>query len=116
MTRLGIPKRDASTPPPTNKGKLLMTNEPDPLATTDLWPYNRSTGIIPRDMAQSIRAWALTCMTEAELRSYSQQQLLLMYVGHLDDELGKVLKPQRTPEESMATARAVLGLKDHECR
>jgi hypothetical protein len=84
--------------------------------SSDLWPFNRNTDIMDRDLARSIRAWALTCMTEAELRSYSQQQLLLMYIGHLDDVLGKVLKQQRTAEESMAAARAVLDLKEHECR
>lgn len=79
---------------------------------TDLWPFNRNTTIIDRKLARSIRAWALTCMTEAELRSYSQRQLLIMHIEHCGSLLGKVLRPARSPEDAEAAARYVLGVED----
>jgi hypothetical protein len=76
--------------------------DPEPV----LWPFNRNTDIIDRDLARSIRAWALTCMTEAELRSYSQRQLLMMHVDHCGSLLEKVLGPStQSPEDAE-------GLKD----
>jgi hypothetical protein len=44
---------------------------------SDLWPFNRSTNIIDRDLARSIRTWALTDrgMSEAELRKPSYARL-----------------------------------------
>jgi len=46
---------------------------------TTTWPYCPGSGLIGRDLAENIRTWALTVMSEAELRSYSQRQLLSMY-------------------------------------
>jgi hypothetical protein len=80
----------------------------------DLWPFNRNTGILDRDLARRIRSWALSAaggMTETELRSYSQRQCLHLYITrHLEPLLHRLLKPQRPPEVSEAGAiRAVLG-------
>jgi len=48
-------------------------------------------------------------MTEAELNSYSQRQLLRMYIDRsIVPAIEKVLKRQRTPEESLAAAKYVL--------
>jgi hypothetical protein len=77
---------------------------------TDLWPYNPNTAIIPCDLARSIRAWALAEMSEAQLHSYSQRQLLLMYVAHLGTILASIREPTRTQEESIAAARRVMGI------
>jgi hypothetical protein len=82
---------------------------------TDLWPFNPNTNIFDRETAAAIRRWALSetgaGMTEAELRSYSQCQLLSMYVtGYLEPTLRRLLKPQRPPEVSEAGAnRALFG-------
>jgi len=83
---------------------------------TDLWPYCEGSGLIDRDLARSIREWALTgsasCapeMTEAELNNYSQRQLMQMYIQRgIVPTIEKVLKRQRMPEESSTAAKAVL--------
>ena len=54
-------------------------------ATPSAWPYTARSGILDRKLAANIRAWALTNksgphMTQAELHSYSQGQLLSMYL------------------------------------
>ncbi len=76
---------------------------------TDLWPYCECSGLIDRDLARSIREWALTEMTEAELHSYSQRRLLRIYIQRgIVPTIERVLKRQRTPEESSTAAKAVL--------
>ena len=57
----------------------------DTAATPSAWPYSACSGILDRKLAANIRAWALTNksgphMTQAELHSYSQGQLLSMYL------------------------------------
>jgi hypothetical protein len=49
-------------------------------STPGAWPYSACSGILDRKLAANIRAWALTHMSEAELHSYSQGQLLSMYL------------------------------------
>jgi hypothetical protein len=76
---------------------------------TDLWPFCEGSGLISRDLARSIRAWALTEMTEAELNSYSQRQLMQMYIHRgIVPTIEKVLKRERTLEESSTAAKVVL--------
>jgi hypothetical protein len=78
-----------------------MTNE------TNLWPYCERSGLIDRDLARSIREWALTEMTEAELRSYSQRQLMQMYIQrHLGPTLERVLG--RSLPSDLEAAKVVL--------
>ena len=52
-------------------------------ATSPAWPYSACSGILDRKLAESIRAWALSRMSQAELHSYSQRQLLSMYLEHI---------------------------------
>jgi hypothetical protein len=48
-------------------------------------------------------------MTVAELNSYSQRQLMQMYIQRgIAPMIEKMLKRQRTPEESSTAAKAVL--------
>jgi hypothetical protein len=54
------------------------------------WPYTAGSCLIDPDTARSIRDWALQDMTEAELHSLSQRQLLGMYLDHLRECLVKV--------------------------
>jgi hypothetical protein len=49
-------------------------------STSSGWPYSACSGILDRKLAANIRAWALTHMSQAELHSYSQRQLLSMYL------------------------------------
>jgi hypothetical protein len=49
------------------------------LATT--WPYCAGSDLIGRELAANIRTWALTRMSQAELHSHSQRQLLRMYIS-----------------------------------
>jgi hypothetical protein len=83
------------------------------------WPYSESSGLIDRDLARSIRAWALTegangqSMAEAELNSYSQRQLLQMYVSHLAKVLERVRPEMVEPERQVwaaEQAKYVLGI------
>jgi hypothetical protein len=48
--------------------------------TSSAWPYSACSGILDRELAANIRVWALTHMSQAELHSYSQRQLLSMYL------------------------------------
>jgi hypothetical protein len=75
------------------------------------WPFNPNTNIIDRNLARSIRTWALSgVMTEAELRSHSQRQLLRLYIErHIKPTIAKALAPTRTPEEAEAAAGRVLS-------
>jgi hypothetical protein len=60
-------------------------------ATPSGWPYSACSLIIDRKLAANIRAWALTHMSEAELHSYSQRQLLSMYLEqHILPSIQKV--------------------------
>jgi hypothetical protein len=74
-----------------------------PLADAGGWPYSESSRLIDRDLAASIRQWALTegangqPMAEAELHSYSQRQLLQMYVDHLAKVLERVRPEMADP-------------------
>jgi len=76
---------------------------------SDLWPYCECSGLIDRELARSIRAWALIEMTEAELNSYSQRQLMQMYIQRgIVPTIEKVLNRQCSPEEGAAATKAVL--------
>ena len=63
-------------------------NAVPPTHVADLWPYCARSGLIERELARAIRAWALAAgpngspprMTEAELNSHSQRQLVHMYL------------------------------------
>jgi len=73
----------------------------------DLWPYSESSGLISRELARSIRAWALTEMTEAQLNNYSQRQLMQMYIERgIVPTIEKVLG-RRLPSD-FELAKAVL--------
>jgi hypothetical protein len=52
-----------------------MTN-----ASTITWPFSAGSMLIDKELAQNITAWALTCMSPAELHSYSQRRLMGMYL------------------------------------
>lgn len=75
--------------------EMMITEKTDTTTTTDIndrnavtadaatpsgWPYSACSGILDRKLAANIRAWALTHMSQAELHSYSQRQLLSMYL------------------------------------
>jgi hypothetical protein len=51
-----------------------------PAPTSSGWPYSACSGILDREFAANIRVWALTHMSQAQLHSYSQRQLLSMYL------------------------------------
>ena len=71
-----------------------------PVSTLCAWPYSAGSGIIDRKLAANIRAWALTHMSEAELHSYSQRQLLSMYLEqHIRPTLETVAPWMRTGSE-----------------
>jgi hypothetical protein len=60
-------------------------------ATPSAWPYSACSGILDRELAANIRAWALTHMSQAELHSYSQRRLLSMYLEqHILPSIQKV--------------------------
>jgi hypothetical protein len=89
----------------------------------DGWPYRENSGLIDRDLARSIRVWALTegangqPMAEVELHSYSQRQLLQMYVDHLAKVLERARPEMADPErQAWAAGRAkyVLGVDRNE--
>jgi len=78
-------------------------------STADRWPYNPSTNIIDRDLAAAIRKWSLSVMSEADLNRLSQRQALRAYIdGYLVPTLDRVIGQQRSPEESLVAAKAVL--------
>ena len=74
-------------------------------ATPSAWPYTARSGILDRKLAANIRAWALTNksgphMTQAELHSYSQGQLLSMYLEqHIRPTLERVAPWMRIGSE-----------------
>jgi hypothetical protein len=69
-------------------------------ATPSQWPYSACSGILDRKLAANIRAWALTRMSEAELHSYSQRQLLSMYLEqHIRPTLERVAPWMRMASE-----------------
>jgi hypothetical protein len=71
-----------------------------PVSTLCVWPYSAGSGIIDRKLAANIRAWALTHMSEAELHSYSQRQLLSMYLEqHIRPTLERVAPWMRMSSE-----------------
>ena len=77
----------------------------DTAATPSAWPYSACSGILDRKLAANIRAWALTNksgphMTQAELHSYSQGQLLSMYLEqHIRPTLERVAPWMRIGSE-----------------
>jgi hypothetical protein len=73
---------------------------PAPASTPCAWPYSACSGILDRKLAANIRAWALTHMSEAELHSYSQRQLLSMYLEqHIRPTLERVAPWMRMASE-----------------
>jgi hypothetical protein len=71
-----------------------------PATTPRAWPYSACSGILDRKLAANIRAWALTHMSEAELHSYSQRQLLSMYLEqHIRPTLERVAPWMRMGSE-----------------
>ena len=81
------------------------TPSSDSTPTTTTWPYCTRSGILDRKLATNIRAWALTNesgphMTQAELHSYSQGQLLSMYLEqHIRPTLERVAPWMRVGSE-----------------
>ena len=79
-------------------------------ATPSAWPYTARSGILDRKLAANIRAWALTNksgphMTQAELHSYSQGQLLSMYLEqHIRPTLERVAPWMRIGSEARGGA------------
>jgi hypothetical protein len=67
-----------------------------PLTTAD--GRTAKSGLIDREMAFSIRVLMLRWMSEAELSSYSQRQLLMMYVEFLGCLLEDVCPEVADPE------------------
>jgi hypothetical protein len=74
-------------------------SEDSPPEQLPLWPYSSRSSLVAPEIAKSIRAWALNGgadgspprMTEKELNSYSQRQLVDMYLNqHLIPTLRKV--------------------------
>jgi len=69
-------------------------------ATPSAWPYSARSGILDRELAANIRAWALTHMSQTELHSYSQRQLLGMYLEqHIRPMLERVAPWMRMGSE-----------------
>ena len=78
----------------------ISTPSSDSTPTTTTWPYCARSGILDRELARNIRAWALTRMSEAELHSYSQGQLLNMYLEqHIRPTLERVAPWMRMGSE-----------------
>jgi hypothetical protein len=69
------------------------------------WPYTERSCLIAPDTARSIRAWALKEMTEAQLNSYSQRQLMEMHLKRARDILAKV-RPEMNDPENKAWSQA----------
>jgi hypothetical protein len=94
---------------------MMITDLTDTTATTDVndhnavagaastssgWPYSACSGILDRELAANIRVWALTHMSQAELHSYSQRQLLGMYLEqHIRPTLERVAPWMRMGSE-----------------
>jgi hypothetical protein len=62
------------------------------------WPYTERSCLIAPDTARSTRAWALKEMTEAQLNSYSQRQLMEMHLKRARDLLAKVRPEMNDPD------------------
>jgi hypothetical protein len=76
------------------------------------WPYTERSCLIAPDTARSIRAWALQEMTEAQLNSYSQRQLMEMHLKRARDILAKARREMNDPEVmawSQAKAEAMFA-------
>jgi hypothetical protein len=58
----------------------MIANQMADNTVTTTWPYCPGSGLLDRDLAENIRTWPLTIMSEAELRTCSQRQLLGMYI------------------------------------
>src|SRR5215470_2153056 len=79
-----MPTDMTDTTTTTDIGERNDSNPVADAATThSAWPYSAGSGILDRKLAANIRAWALTHMSEVELHSYSQRQLLSMYLEHI---------------------------------
>jgi hypothetical protein len=79
----------------------------------NLWPYSEASGIIDPDLARSIREWALSVMSEAELHTLSQRQALRLYINqHIVPTLDRVIGRQRSPEQSSTLAKAAVDRGD----
>ena len=76
-------------------------------STSSGWPYSACSGILDRELAANIRAWALTHMSQAELHSYSQRQLLSMYLEqHIRPTLERVAPWMRMCSEGPERAHS----------
>ena len=70
------------------------------------WPYSAGSQLIDRDLARSIREWALTEMTEAELNAKSQRQLLNLYIErYMRPTLAKLHRQMNDPEHMRQSAQ-----------
>jgi hypothetical protein len=84
---------------------LDMTN-----TTTIGWPYTAGSCLIDPDTARSIRAWALQEMTEAELHSLSQRQLMQMHLRKLEARLAKAWPDRADPETKQWAAERAAAM------
>ena len=74
-------------------------------AVPNRWPFNGY--VLDRELAARIREWALSVMTETELNSHSQRQLMHLYIQrHLGPTLERVLG--RPLPSDLEAAEAVL--------
>jgi hypothetical protein len=81
------------------------------------WPYSENSGLIDRETAFGIRVLMLQWMCEAELNTYSQRQLLAMYVDFLECLLEDVCPEMTGPEVkkwAQERAKYALGLDQQE--
>jgi hypothetical protein len=90
---------------PINREK--MTNDTNiGCASSPGWPYSSGSSLIDPDTARSIRAWALTVMSEAELHAHSQRQILHRYiVEHVHQTIAKICPEIDNPEIQAATVK-----------
>jgi hypothetical protein len=76
-------------------------------STSSGWPYSACSGILDRELAAKIRVWALNHMSQAELHSYSQRQLLSMYLEqHIRPTLERVAPWMRMGTEGTERAHS----------
>ena len=96
-----MPTDMTDTTTTTDIGERNDSNPVADAATThSAWPYSAGSGILDRKLAANIRAWALTHMSEVELHSYSQRQLLSMYLEqHIRPTLERVAPWMRMSSE-----------------
>jgi hypothetical protein len=74
------------------------------------WPYTAGSCLIDPGTAKSIRAWALTEMTVAELHSYSQRQLMQMHLRKLEARLAKAWPDRADPETKQWAAERAAAM------